>query len=98
MSRQAARRREDRIEGSHPLREKINRPMGGSASCSRRRPSTAPPSGRSGPSRWPYDATRRVTRALADSGDVLGVEQRRKLEERLDEWRERRAFWRWHRG
>ena len=43
-------------------------------------------------------ATRRVTQALADAGDVLSVEQRRKLEERLDEWRERRAFWSWHRG
>lgn len=43
-------------------------------------------------------ATRRIAQALADAGDVLSVEQRRKLEERLDEWREHRAFWRWHRG
>jgi periplasmic protein CpxP/Spy len=43
-------------------------------------------------------ATRRITQALADAGDVLSVEQRRKLEERLDEWREHRAFWRWQRG
>jgi Spy/CpxP family protein refolding chaperone len=43
-------------------------------------------------------ATRRIAQALADSGDVLNVDQRRKLENRLDEWRERRAFWGWHRG
>jgi periplasmic protein CpxP/Spy len=44
-------------------------------------------------------ASRRVAQGLADSADVLSVEQRRKFEEKLDEWRERRAFWRpWHRG
>jgi len=43
-------------------------------------------------------ATRRIAQALADAGDVLSVDQRRKLEDRLDEWREHRAFWRWHRG
>jgi protein CpxP len=43
-------------------------------------------------------ATRRFTQALADAGDVLSPEQRRKLEERLDEWREHRPFWRWQRG
>ncbi|MET0482088.1 MAG: Spy/CpxP family protein refolding chaperone [Aestuariivirgaceae bacterium] len=44
-------------------------------------------------------ASRRIAQGLADSADVLSVEQRRKFEEKLDEWRERRAFWRpWHRG
>jgi protein CpxP len=44
--------------------------------------------------------SRRIAQGLADSADALSVEQRRKLEEKLDEWRERRAFWRswWHRG
>jgi periplasmic protein CpxP/Spy len=43
--------------------------------------------------------TRRIAQGLADSAEVLSVEQRRKLEERLDEWRQRRSFWRsWHRG
>ena len=43
--------------------------------------------------------SRRIAQGLADAADVLSVEQRRKLEEKLDEWRERRAFWRpWHRG
>jgi Spy/CpxP family protein refolding chaperone len=43
--------------------------------------------------------SRRIAQGLADAADVLSVEQRRKVEEKLDEWRERRAFWRpWHRG
>jgi Spy/CpxP family protein refolding chaperone len=44
-------------------------------------------------------ASRRIAQGLADSAEALNVEQRRKLEERLDEWRQRRSFWRsWHRG
>ena len=43
--------------------------------------------------------SRRIAQGLADAADVLSVEQRRKFAEKLDEWREHRAFWRsWHRG
>ena len=43
--------------------------------------------------------SRRIAQGLEDAADVLSVEQRRKVEERLDEWRQRRVFWRsWHRG
>lgn len=47
-------------------------------------------------------ATRRLTQALADASEVLNVEQRRKLAERIEAFRERREGWgfrRWmHRG
>jgi Spy/CpxP family protein refolding chaperone len=44
-------------------------------------------------------ASRRIAQALGDSAEILSVEQRRKLADRLDEWRQRRAFFRsWHRG
>ena len=44
-------------------------------------------------------ASRRIAQGLEDSADVLSLEQRRKVEEKLDEWREHRAFWRpWNRG
>lgn len=43
--------------------------------------------------------SRRIAQGLEDAADVLSVEQRRKVEEKLDEWHQRRAFWRsWHRG
>jgi len=44
-------------------------------------------------------ASRRLAQALGDAAEVLTPEQRRKLDERLTELRERRGFWQgWHRG
>jgi periplasmic protein CpxP/Spy len=44
-------------------------------------------------------ASRRLAQALGDAADVLTPEQRRKLDERLAEFRERRGFWHgWRRG
>src|SRR5262245_55599616 len=44
-------------------------------------------------------ASRRLTQALGDAAEVLTPEQRRKLDERLAEFRERRGFWHgWRRG
>ena len=44
-------------------------------------------------------ASRRLAQALGDAADVLTPEQRRKLDDRLTELRERRGFWQgWHRG
>jgi periplasmic protein CpxP/Spy len=44
-------------------------------------------------------ASRRLTQALGDAAEVLTPEQRRKLDERLAEFRERRGFWQgWRRG
>jgi periplasmic protein CpxP/Spy len=44
-------------------------------------------------------ASKRLAQALGDAADVLTPEQRRKLDDRLTELRERRGFWHgWHRG
>jgi protein CpxP len=44
-------------------------------------------------------ASRRLTQALGDAAEVLTPEQRRTLDERLAEFRERRGFWHgWRRG
>ena len=44
-------------------------------------------------------ASRRLAQALGDAAEVLTPEQRRKLDDRLSELRERRGFWQgWHRG
>ena len=44
-------------------------------------------------------ASKRVAQALGDAAEVLTPEQRRKLDDRLTELRERRGFWQgWHRG
>jgi Spy/CpxP family protein refolding chaperone len=44
-------------------------------------------------------ASRRFTQALADAAEVLAPEQRRKLDARVTELRERWGFWRgWRRG
>lgn len=44
-------------------------------------------------------ASRRLAQALGDAADVLTPEQRRKLDDRLTELRERQGFWQgWHRG
>jgi len=44
-----------------------------------------------------FDAiSKRVTTALADAGDVLTPDQRSKLAERIEQFRERRGWW--HRG
>jgi periplasmic protein CpxP/Spy len=44
-------------------------------------------------------ASKRFAQALGDAAEVLSPEQRRKLDDRLNEMRERRGFWRgWHRG
>lgn len=38
--------------------------------------------------------SKRLTTALADAGEVLSPEQRVKLAERIESWRERRGWWR----
>jgi periplasmic protein CpxP/Spy len=44
-------------------------------------------------------ASKRLAQALGDAAEVLTPEQRRKVDVRLAELRERRGFWqRWHRG
>jgi len=44
-------------------------------------------------------ASRRLAQALGDAAEVLTPEQRRKLDERLAEFREQRGFWHgWRRG
>jgi Spy/CpxP family protein refolding chaperone len=44
-------------------------------------------------------ASKRLAEALGDAAEVLTPEQRRKLDERLTELRERRGFWQgWRRG
>jgi periplasmic protein CpxP/Spy len=44
-------------------------------------------------------ASKRFAQALGDAAEVLTAEQRRKIDDRLNEMRERRGFWRgWHRG
>ena len=44
-------------------------------------------------------ASKRFAQALGDAAEVLTPEQRRKIDDRLTELRERRGFWhRWHRG
>jgi Spy/CpxP family protein refolding chaperone len=44
-------------------------------------------------------ASKRFTQALGDAAEVLTPEQRRRLDERLAEFRERRGFWHgWRRG
>jgi periplasmic protein CpxP/Spy len=44
-------------------------------------------------------ASRRLAQALGDAAEVLTPEQRRRLDERLAEFRERRGFWHgWRRG
>jgi periplasmic protein CpxP/Spy len=44
-------------------------------------------------------ASKRLTQALGDAAEVLTPEQRRRLDERLAELRERRGFWQgWRRG
>jgi Spy/CpxP family protein refolding chaperone len=44
-------------------------------------------------------ASKRLAQALADAADVLTPEQRRSLDARLAELRQRRGFWQgWHRG
>ena len=44
-------------------------------------------------------ASKRFTQALGDVAEVLTPEQRRKIDGRLTEWRERRGFWHgWRRG
>ena len=44
-------------------------------------------------------ASKRFAQAVGDIAEVLTPEQRRKLDERVAEWREHRAFWHgWRRG
>ena len=44
-------------------------------------------------------ASKRFTQALGDVAEVLTPEQRRKIDDRLTEMRERRGFWHgWRRG
>ena len=44
-------------------------------------------------------ASKRFTQALGDAAEVLTPEQRRKIDDRLTEMRERRGFWHgWRRG
>jgi protein CpxP len=44
-------------------------------------------------------ASKRLAQALGDAADVLTLDQRRKIDERLTELRERRGFWHgWRRG
>jgi Spy/CpxP family protein refolding chaperone len=44
-------------------------------------------------------ASKRFAQALGDAAEVLTPEQRRKLDERITEFRERRGFWQgWRRG
>jgi Spy/CpxP family protein refolding chaperone len=44
-------------------------------------------------------ASKRFTQAIGEMADVLTFEQRRKIDERIGEFRERRGYWRpWHRG
>lgn len=44
------------------------------------------------------DISKRLTTALADAGDILSSEQRAKLGNRIDAWRERMGWWKsWHR-
>jgi Spy/CpxP family protein refolding chaperone len=44
-------------------------------------------------------ASKRFAQALGDAAEVLTPEQRRRIDDRLTELRERRGFWhRWHRG
>jgi protein CpxP len=44
-------------------------------------------------------ASKRLTQALGDAAEVLTPEQRRKIDDRLTEMRERRGFWHgWRRG
>ena len=44
-------------------------------------------------------ASKRIAQALGDAAEVLTPEQRRKMDDHLNEMRERPGFWRgWHRG
>ena len=44
-------------------------------------------------------ASKRVAQAIADAAEVLTPDQRRKIDDRITEFRERRGFWHgWHRG
>jgi Spy/CpxP family protein refolding chaperone len=44
-------------------------------------------------------ASKRFTQALADVAEVLTPEQRRKIDDRITEFREHRGFWQgWRRG
>ena len=45
------------------------------------------------------EASKRFAQAVGDVAEVLTPEQRRKIDERVTEWRERRGFWHgWRRG
>jgi protein CpxP len=44
-------------------------------------------------------ASKRIAQAIGDAAEVLTPEQRRRLHDRIAEWREQRLFWHgWHRG
>ncbi len=44
-------------------------------------------------------ASKRLAQAVGDAAEVLTPEQRRKIDERMTEWREHRGFWHgWRRG
>ena len=86
-----------------PSARRCWRRASGRSSCSPSRPSTAPPSRPCAPSRSRGRTPRakRLARALGDAAEVLTLEQRKKLAERIEEMRERRRGrghgW-WHRG